>query len=129
MNSPVSNINTGGYGLNDPYQYCEDNGLGPMEMHVIKYVTRHKRGRATGEKYGERDILAAIRTLSRILIDGYNTDYGVVVDVVIDTYKKRGIRIEEEAEPIVAAQAVEHEYLIIGPPSDPIIRMAPVVSL
>ena len=90
---PAPQVFTGGYDghLNDPYQYARDNGLTGPECDVVAYVTRHRRGEPSGQKYGVRDILAAIATLSRIAIDDYRASHADVVAVVGRMFRNRGL--------------------------------------
>ena len=53
------------YGENDPYQYALDNDLGPLEMNIVKYVTRHTM------KGGKEDLLKARETLDRLIEHTY----------------------------------------------------------
>jgi hypothetical protein len=86
---PQDQVFTGGYGRNDPYQFAQDNGLGPLEFHAIKAIVRHDRGEATGQKYGARDVKAAIATLTRLAIDRYGVGYTEIEGVVRTVYQGR----------------------------------------
>lgn len=49
------------YGDNDPYKFSLDNGLGPLEMNIVKYITRWRK------KDGIRDLRKARDTLERLI--------------------------------------------------------------
>lgn len=91
MNGQQDQVFTGGYGKNDPYQYASDNGLGMLEGHAIKYITRHASGEPTGQKYGARDVKAAIATLTRLAIDRYGVGFAEIAGVVRTVYDGRRV--------------------------------------
>lgn len=49
------------YGPVDPYAYALANDLGPLEMNVVKYVTRWKK------KDGLKDLKKALNTIQRLI--------------------------------------------------------------
>ena len=45
----------------DPYHYSMVNGLNPLQMNAIKYITRYK------DKNGVEDLKKAIHTINRLI--------------------------------------------------------------
>lgn len=82
---PEEGLNAHYHPANDPYQFAADNGLGPIEMHVVKYVTRHRA------KGGRRDLLAGIGALTRLVIDVYGCTEEDAVKAVTDVFRRRGV--------------------------------------
>jgi hypothetical protein len=62
----VGALNNHYHPTNDPYRFALDNELGPIEMHAIKYVTRHHK------KNGKRDLEAAKLAIDRLIKEYYS---------------------------------------------------------
>ncbi len=54
------------YGKNDPYRFALDNDLNGIEMQIIKYIARYRKGVPTADKFGLRDLKAAKFALERL---------------------------------------------------------------
>lgn len=69
------------YGKNDPYRFSLDNNLNLIEGQLIKYITRHRKGEPTPDKFGLRDLLAAQGALDRLIIEWkLNNEATTVID-------------------------------------------------